>query len=72
MSAMFVIKFDVQVLWGNVFTCQSNPMDQSDLGDFLTAITNAGHTLVEVCRVEQEEEDDVFFDNEDIIVEEDV
>ena len=70
MSTMFMVKFDVQVFWGNVFTCQSDPMDQSDLGDFLTAITNAGHTLVEVCRVEQEEED-VFSDNDDIIIEED-
>ena len=71
MSAMFIVKFDVQVLWGNVFTCQSDPMDQSDLGDFLTAITNAGHTLVEVCRVEQEEED-VYIEEEEIVIEEDV
>lgn len=70
MSTMFIVKFDVQVLWGNVFTCQSDPMSQSEVGDFVTAITNAGHTLVEVCRVEQEEED-VFSDNDDIIIEED-
>lgn len=68
----FVVKFEVHMFssYDEVFECNSKPMKQEFVPAFIQAITEAGHTLVEVCRVEDTEEDPEDYE-EEIVVEED-
>lgn len=68
----FVVKFEVHMFssYDEVFECHSKSMKQEFIPAFIQAITEAGHTLVEVCRVEEDHEPEDYED-EEIVVEED-
>lgn len=67
----FVVKFEVHMFssYDEVFECHSKSMKQEFIPAFIQAITEAGHTLVEVCRIEDTEEDSEDYE-EEIVVEE--
>lgn len=83
MTALFTVNFEVHMMHHDeTFACTSEPMMQKYVPEFIQKITEAGHTLVKVCRVEEEPEDleeevvvedidDPFENNPDIVVEED-
>lgn len=71
MTILFTVKFDVHMAcFDETFACTSEPMTQHYLPEFIQKITEAGHTLVEVCRVEEDHEPEDYED-EEIVVEED-
>lgn len=78
MTALFTVNFEVHMMHHDeTFACTSEPMMQKYVPEFIQKITEAGHTLVKVCRVEEEPEEitvediDPFENNPDIVIEED-